>query len=164
MKNLLIITSLLLAGMLSGCLSEEEPFICDIGSESMAASGTVDGEAVCFRHSNSGIGFNENSGLLTIRLTDGITIDDQEVVFDLDVSFTIDDDQPGFNKRYLGARGDFGSITLTEGYVELSGLNVPLPGEFPLEHQYEGKFDVSFNNAGSPVEHRVVASFNFNNF
>ncbi len=148
---------------LFGCEPEEETFsfACDISLFSIAGSGTLDGEPVCFRNFSSGLGFTEGSSTLNLRLADGILLSDGESIFDLEAFFMLPKGTIELNQRYQLSSGDYGGISAVEGWIELTEDNNDPFAAPENPYLFGGRFDLLFKNQGSPVTTRIIANIRF---
>lgn len=154
---------LLLPLLLCTCEPDEESFSfnCDISLFSIAGSGTLDDEPVCFRNFNSGLGFTEGSSTLNLRLADGILLTDGSSIFDLEAFFTVPNGQIELNTRYQLSSGEYGGIAAIEGWIELTEDNNDPFSSPENPYLYGGNFEVTFKNQGSPVTNTIAATIRF---
>ena len=161
MKNL-IVFSIIIFGLISCEPDDEEPtFNCDTTLFVVAASGSINGDAACFRNFNSGLGFNSGNSRLIIRLNDGLLISNNEKLSDLEATFSVPTTTFALNTKYELNSGSYGEVAATQGWIEITEDNND-PFSMPENpFLYGGSFDITFNNSVSTEEYRIIVNFRF---
>lgn len=170
----------LLLGLMS-CKEDDEPgtnFNCDVNTDLVTASGTANGQAICFRNQGladvGDIDYRNDSSIIGIGFVNGFYENSLQSVEGEKVLVAYLDNptrQPvSFGKEYTAIGGEFQYRELTSdpvskanfvsGKVIFEGNN--LSGDRFDNHLFYGTYDLTYNDQETREDWHHVGRFSFN--